>query len=89
MTQELSRPVAQTHGTPRSPRQLWVLWRYWMVREFKTRYAGSVLGLAWAFVQPVASLAIFYVLFGLVLAAVAVQFMINGLQRVWAAWHQP
>ena len=48
MTQELSRPVAQTHGTPRSPRQLWVLWRYWMVREFKTRYAGSVLGLAWA-----------------------------------------
>jgi lipopolysaccharide transport system permease protein len=39
-----------------------------MVREFKTRYAGSVLGLAWAFVQPVASLAIFYVLFGLVLA---------------------
>jgi lipopolysaccharide transport system permease protein len=68
MTQELSRPVAQTHGTPRSPRQLWVLWRYWMVREFKTRYAGSVLGLAWAFVQPVASLAIFYVLFGLVLA---------------------
>lgn len=68
MTQASSRPVAQPHGTPRSPRQLWVLWRYWMVREFKTRYAGSVLGLAWAFVQPVASLAIFYVLFGLVLA---------------------
>lgn len=59
-------------GTARSAntgmRQLWVLWRYWMLREFKTRYAGSVLGLAWAFVQPLASLAIFYVLFGLVLA---------------------
>ncbi len=68
MTPQLARPVAQSPGTPRSPRQLWVLWRYWMVREFKTRYAGSVLGLAWAFVQPVASLAIFYVLFGLVLA---------------------
>lgn len=68
MTQVPLHAVAQTHGTPRSPRQLWVLWRYWMVREFKTRYAGSVLGLAWAFVQPVASLAIFYVLFGLVLA---------------------
>lgn len=45
-----------------------VLWRYWMLREFKTRYAGSVLGLAWAFVLPLATLAIFYVLFGLVLA---------------------
>lgn len=50
------------------PRQLWVLWRYWLVREFKTRYAGSVLGLAWAFVQPLATLAIFYVLFGMILA---------------------
>lgn len=49
-------------------RQWLVLWRYWMVREFKTRYAGSVLGLAWAFVQPVATLAIFYVLFGKLLA---------------------
>ena len=49
-------------------RQLWVLWRYWMLREFKTRYAGSVLGLAWAVVQPLATLAIFYVLFGMVLA---------------------
>ena len=49
-------------------RQLWVLWRYWIAREYKTRYAGSVLGLAWAFIQPLATLAIFYVLFGLVLA---------------------
>lgn len=63
-----SVPAAQAHGAPRGTRQLWVLWRYWMVREFKTRYAGSVLGFAWAFVQPLASLAIFYVLFGVVLA---------------------
>ncbi len=49
-------------------RRLWVLWRYWLVREFKTRYAGSVLGFAWAVIQPLATLAIFYVLFGLVLA---------------------
>lgn len=49
-------------------RRAWVLLRYWLLREYKTRYAGSMLGLAWAFVQPVASLAIFYVLFGLVLA---------------------
>lgn len=48
--------------------QLMVLGRYWLVRELKTRYAGSVLGWFWAFVQPMASLAIFYVLFGVVLA---------------------
>lgn len=54
-----------------SPRQRWrrhwVLWRYWLAREIKTRYAGSVLGVAWAVVQPVATLAIFYVLFGMIL----------------------
>ncbi|QTD45039.1 ABC transporter permease [Ottowia testudinis] len=55
-------------NTVTNTRQLWVLWRYWLVREFKTRYAGSVLGLAWAVIQPLATLAIFYVLFGLVLA---------------------
>ena len=59
---------AKPAAVSRNSRQLWVLWRYWMLREFKTRYAGSVLGLAWAFVQPLATLAIFYVLFGLVLA---------------------
>lgn len=60
--------VRQQAPSGRSAQHVWVLWRYWMLREFKTRYAGSVLGLAWAFVQPLASLAIFYVLFGLVLA---------------------
>lgn len=59
--------VAQA-AAPRGLQHAWVVWRYWLLREFKTRYAGSVLGLAWAFVQPLASLAIFYVLFGLVLA---------------------
>lgn len=54
--------------TANRSRHLWVLWRYWLLREWKTRYAGSVLGVSWAFVQPMATLAIFYVLFGLVLA---------------------
>lgn len=53
-------------GTAQAQRA-WVLWRYWLGRELRTRYAGSVLGLAWAVVQPLASLAIFYVLFGLIL----------------------
>ncbi len=57
-------PVAPSGGAQRA----WILWRYWLLREFKTRYAGSTLGLAWAFVQPLASLAIFYVLFGQILA---------------------
>jgi len=68
MTAPKPRSTAVSSAAPRTARQLWVLWRYWLVREFKTRYAGSVLGFAWAFVQPLASLAIFYVLFGLVLA---------------------
>lgn len=54
-------------AVPRA-RRWWVLWRYWLVREYKTRYAGSALGLAWAVVQPLATLAIFYVLFGRILA---------------------
>lgn len=68
MNSSPTRSATVSSAAPRTARQLWVLWRYWLVREFKTRYAGSVLGFAWAFVQPLASLAIFYVLFGLVLA---------------------
>lgn len=68
MTDPTSRSHAISSASSRNTRQVWVLWRYWMAREFKTRYAGSVLGFTWAFVQPVATLAIFYVLFGLVLA---------------------
>lgn len=49
-------------------RRSWILWRYWLWREWKTRYAGSALGLAWALLQPLATIAIFYVLFGMVLA---------------------
>lgn len=71
MNREKKEPRAA--GTPMvasavGAQRAWVLWRYWLLREFKTRYAGSMLGLAWAFIQPLASLAIFYVLFGLVLA---------------------
>ncbi|MDR2127704.1 MAG: ABC transporter permease [Burkholderiaceae bacterium] len=49
-------------------RQSVVLWRYWLAREWKTRYAGSALGALWAVIQPVAMLGIFYVLFGHILA---------------------
>jgi lipopolysaccharide transport system permease protein len=36
-------------------------------RDFEARYAGSALGLAWSFVQPLWSLALYYFVFGTVL----------------------
>jgi lipopolysaccharide transport system permease protein len=66
MTHSLS--LEQNESAAVRLRKIWVLGRYWLVREWKTRYAGSMLGWVWALVQPMASLAIFYVLFGLVLA---------------------
>lgn len=33
--------------------------------DFKTRYAGSVFGTVWAFVQPVVTIAVYYFIFGL------------------------
>jgi lipopolysaccharide transport system permease protein len=57
---------------PRDPtagrRHSWVLWRYWLWREWRTRYAGSVLGVLWLVAQPLATLVVFYVLFGHILA---------------------
>ncbi|MCK9516170.1 MAG: ABC transporter permease [Ottowia sp.] len=63
----VAAPAIAAAGGSRA-RRLWVLWRYWLVREYKTRYAGSALGLLWAIIQPLATLAIFYVLFGKILA---------------------
>lgn len=39
----------------------------WMQRDVKSRYAGSVGGLFWALLQPVFTIALFYVVFALVL----------------------
>ena len=32
--------------------------------DFKTRYAGSVFGTVWAFVQPLVTIAVYYFVFG-------------------------
>jgi len=64
----VNRPGALQQASSGRAQHAWVLWRYWMLREFKTRYAGSVLGLSWAFVQPLATLAICYGLVGTALA---------------------
>ena len=39
----------------------------WMQRDLKSRYAGSIGGLLWALLQPVFTIALFYVVFALVL----------------------
>lgn len=33
--------------------------------DFKTRYAGSVFGTVWAFIQPIVTIAVYYFVFGL------------------------
>jgi len=55
-------------GRLEAARQFWVLARYWLLREWRTRYAGSALGWVWAVVQPLVTLLIFYGLFGVVLS---------------------
>lgn len=60
--------MTKLRETAMGRRHWWVLWRYWLWREWKTRYAGSSLGVAWGILQPLATLAVFYVLFGHILA---------------------
>ena len=43
------------------------LFLLWLRRDFKSRYAGSIAGLLWALLQPLFTIAIFYVVFALVL----------------------
>ncbi len=39
----------------------------WVKRDIKAKYAGSVIGLVWTLILPIATIAIFYVFFALVL----------------------
>lgn len=39
----------------------------WVRRDIRARYAGSMVGLAWAFLAPLGTLGVFYVVFALVL----------------------
>jgi lipopolysaccharide transport system permease protein len=48
-------------------RELWAardLWRFLVLRDLKTRYAQSVLGVGWAVVQPLFTTGVFSVIFG-------------------------
>jgi len=44
-------------------RRLVALWRNFFTRELRQRYLGSVTGLAWAFVHPLALLAVYHFVF--------------------------
>ena len=46
-----------------SPRRLFVLWRNFFSREVRQRYLGSMTGLAWALVHPLALLAVYHFVF--------------------------
>lgn len=47
--------------------QSWFLLRELVKRDFQGRYAGSLLGFVWSFIQPLFLLALYYVVFGTVL----------------------
>jgi lipopolysaccharide transport system permease protein len=44
----------------------WGLFLLWVRRDVRSRYAGSIAGLLWAFLSPLATVALFYVLFAFV-----------------------
>jgi len=48
-------------------RRYWALLHFWVARELRSRYAGSAFGALWAIVQPIATITLFYLVFGLIL----------------------
>lgn len=43
------------------------LFRLWLQRDLKSRFAGSIGGVLWALLQPLFTIALFYVVFALIL----------------------
>ncbi|WP_369667071.1 ABC transporter permease [Thioalkalicoccus limnaeus] len=44
----------------------WPVFRIWLRRDIKSRYAGSLAGLLWAVISPIATIALFYLLFAFI-----------------------
>jgi ABC-type polysaccharide/polyol phosphate export permease len=65
MSQSMPDAARAITVTPRRApsRRLFALWRNFFSREVRQRYLGSVTGLAWAFVQPLALLAVYHFVF--------------------------
>ncbi|MFA7606872.1 MAG: ABC transporter permease [Rhodocyclaceae bacterium] len=49
-------------------RQRLLLLRLWTLREIRSRYAGSALGLVWAVILPLVTIALYYLVFAVVLS---------------------
>lgn len=62
-------------------RLIWKLAR----NDFKTRYAGSWMGMVWAFVQPVVTIALYYFVFEVVFTSRA-QLVAGGIQTPYVLW---
>lgn len=53
--------------------------------DFKTRYAGSYLGVVWAMAQPVVTIALYYFVFEVVFQNRA-QLLANGIEAPYVLW---
>lgn len=53
--------------------------------DFKTRYAGSWMGMIWAFVQPVVTIALYYFVFEVVFTSRA-QLVSGGIETPYVLW---
>lgn len=53
--------------------------------DFKTRYAGSWMGMVWAFVQPVVTIALYYFVFEVVFTSRA-QLVSGGIKTPYVLW---
>lgn len=53
--------------------------------DFKTKYAGSYLGVVWAFVQPVITVLLYFLVFGVIMQSKA-QMMSDGMEAPFVVW---
>jgi len=70
------------------PRELYqnrkLIWKL-AKNDFKTRYAGSYMGMIWAMVQPVVTIALYYFVFEVVFQNRS-QLLANGIEAPYVLW---
>lgn len=69
------------------PVELWqnrrLIWKL-AKNDFKTRYAGSYLGIVWAFVQPVVTVLLYWFVFGTIMQSRAK--LASGIEAPYVLW---
>lgn len=70
------------------PGELWssreLIWKL-AANDFKKRYAGSTMGRFWAFIPPIVTVLIYYLVFGLIFKSRA-QLAANGIETPYVVW---